>query len=190
MLSRTGANADYLTMIFPGVVIFGLGLSATVAPLTATVLSSVQAGHSGLASGVNNAVARVAGLLAIAALGAVVASSFQSRLDHDLANRPLGSGTQAAVARARTRPLVIDAAGVAQADRAVVRAALVDSSVHSFRIGMEIAAGLAVLGGVLGLIGIKNPRRQVRCQDCSGGVLPATTEIQAGSRRAPMGAVE
>jgi EmrB/QacA subfamily drug resistance transporter len=190
VLSRTGGNADYLTMILPGVVIFGLGLSATVAPLTATVLSSVQAGHSGLASGVNNAVARVAGLLAIAALGAVVASSFQSRLERDLANRPLGSGTQAAVARARTRPLVIDAAGVAQADRAVVRAALVDSSVHSFQIGMEIAAGLAVLGGVLGLIGIKNPRRQVRCEDCSGGALPAMTEIQAGSRRAPVGAVE
>ena len=66
-----------------------LGLAATVAPLTATVLGSVEPGHSGLASGVNNAVARVAGLIAIAALGAVVATSFQSRLDSQLSGRHL-----------------------------------------------------------------------------------------------------
>src|SRR5207244_803015 len=67
LLVRTGAGADYATEILPGVIVFGLGLAATVAPLTATVLGSVEPGHSGVASGVNNAVARIAGLLAIAA---------------------------------------------------------------------------------------------------------------------------
>src|SRR5262249_41906494 len=80
LLARTNASADYVTQVLPGVIVFGLGLSATVAPLTATVLGSVEKGHSGLASGVNNAVSRIAGLLAIAALGAVVSGTFQTRL--------------------------------------------------------------------------------------------------------------
>src|SRR6266699_3668331 len=65
---RIGPNASYLTDVFPTVVLFGLGLSATVAPLTATVLASADVRHAGTASGVNNAVARAAGLLAVAGL--------------------------------------------------------------------------------------------------------------------------
>jgi EmrB/QacA subfamily drug resistance transporter len=173
LLARTDAGADYLTMVLPGVAVFGLGLAATVAPLTATVLSSVEPGHSGVASGVNNAVSRVAGLLAIAALGAVVAASFTSRLDHDLAQRSLTAPARTAVAGMRTRPLVIDASSAPAPERAVIHSALVDSSVHSFRLGMAIAAGLAILGGAVALIGIANPRGRVRCADCPGGALPA-----------------
>ncbi len=182
-LSRAGASASYLDTILPGIVIFGLGLAATVAPLTATVLGSVDPGHSGLASGINNAVSRVASLLAIAALGAVVASSFQARVEHDLAHRSLSARTQAAVTGARSRPLVTDASGASPQDAATVHATLVDSSVHSFRIGMEIAAALAVLGGVLALVGIQNPRRRVRCVDCADGArLPGAVATAVGDR--------
>ncbi len=80
---RVNGNADYFTQILPGMLVFALGNSATVAPLTATVLGSVKPGASGVASGVNNAVSRVAGLLSIAALGAVVSGSFVSGVDHD-----------------------------------------------------------------------------------------------------------
>jgi EmrB/QacA subfamily drug resistance transporter len=173
LLARTDAGADYLTIVLPGVAVFGVGLAATVAPLTATVLSSVEPGHSGVASGVNNAVSRVAGLLAIAALGAVVASSFTSRLDHDLAQRSLTAPARAALAGMSTRPLVTDASSAPAPERATIHSALVDSSVHSFRLGMGIAAGLAILGGVVALIGIANPRGRVRCADCPGGALPA-----------------
>jgi len=69
---RIGLNASYLTDVFPTVVLFGLGLSATVAPLTATVLASADVRHAGVASGVNNAVARAAGLFAVAGLPLVV----------------------------------------------------------------------------------------------------------------------
>ena len=62
-------------MILPGVLVFALGLAATVAPLTAAVLGSIEPGRSGLASGANNAVARIAGLLAIAGVGRVVSTS-------------------------------------------------------------------------------------------------------------------
>ena len=74
LLLRVGADADYVTDVLPAILVFGLGLSATVAPLTATVLDSVEERHVGIASGVNNGVARVAGLLAIAVLGAVISA--------------------------------------------------------------------------------------------------------------------
>jgi MFS family permease len=68
LATRIGPGASYLTDVLPSVVLFGLGLSATVAPLTATVLASADVRHAGVASGVNNAVARAAGLLAVAGL--------------------------------------------------------------------------------------------------------------------------
>ena len=66
LLSRVGPSATYVVDVLPGVVLFGLGLATTVAPLTTTVLAAAPDRHAGLASGVNNAVARTAGLLAVA----------------------------------------------------------------------------------------------------------------------------
>jgi EmrB/QacA subfamily drug resistance transporter len=66
LLLRVGGNAHYISDVLPAVVIFGLGLSLTVAPLTSTVLAAAEDRHAGVASGVNNAIARAAGLLAIA----------------------------------------------------------------------------------------------------------------------------
>ncbi len=176
LLTRTDARADYLTQILPGIAVFGLGMAATVAPLTAAVLSSVEAGHSGVASGVNNAVARVAGLLAIAALGAIVSASFTARLDHELRESPLSAPARVVVARDRTRALVTDVRAVPAAERQRVKAALTAASVYAFRIGMAIAAALAMLGGVIALIGIENPRRRVRSVDCPGGALAPPAE--------------
>jgi EmrB/QacA subfamily drug resistance transporter len=68
LLARVGSDASYLRTVLPGVLTLGLGLSLTVAPLTATALGSVDERHAGIASGVNNAVARAAGLLAVAVL--------------------------------------------------------------------------------------------------------------------------
>jgi EmrB/QacA subfamily drug resistance transporter len=72
LMSRIGVNASYFADVFPAVTVFGLGLSLTVAPLTATVLASADVRHAGVASGVNNAVARAASLVAVAALPAAV----------------------------------------------------------------------------------------------------------------------
>ncbi len=160
--SRVGASADYLTGVFPGVLVFALGMSATVAPLTATVLGAVAPGHAGIASGVNNAIARVASLIAIAALGAVVAASFQSHLSRELAGRHLGAAGRTAVARARAKPLVTSVADAPLADRARLHTALVRASVDAFGLGMEIAAILAIAGGVISLVGIAPIRREVR----------------------------
>ena len=77
---RLDADVNYLTDLLPGLLLFGLGLSITVAPLTSTVLADADESNAGIASGVNNAIARVAGLVTIAAVGAVVAASFETRL--------------------------------------------------------------------------------------------------------------
>jgi len=72
LMARIGVHASYLTDVLPAAIVFGLGLSMTVAPLTSTVLASADVRHAGVASGVNNAVARAAGLVAVAALPAAV----------------------------------------------------------------------------------------------------------------------
>jgi tetrahydromethanopterin S-methyltransferase subunit B len=143
------------------VLVFALGLAATVAPLTAAVLGSVDPSHAGLASGTNNAFARIAGLVAIAAVGAVVSASFATRLDRDVAHRELSPQANRALATARTRPLVTSTSDVPAAERPGIHAALVGASVHAYRIGIAIAGLLAILGGVVALVGIENPRRRV-----------------------------
>jgi len=75
LLLRVSAAFDYWTQVLPGIVVFGVGLTATVSPLTAAVLGAIETERSGIASAVNNAVSRVAGLLAIAAVSAVVGGS-------------------------------------------------------------------------------------------------------------------
>ncbi len=75
LLTRIGPQTSYVADVLPAVLLFGLGLSMTVAPLTATVLASADERHAGVASGVNNATARAAGLLAVAGLPAVVGLS-------------------------------------------------------------------------------------------------------------------
>jgi EmrB/QacA subfamily drug resistance transporter len=183
LLARIGGSGDYVSTVLPGVAVFGLGLAATVAPLTAAVLGSVAPEHAGVASGVNNMVSRVAGLLAIAALGAVITGSFQTRLQQDVNRQHLGPPAHALVQGARTKPLVIDTSAVPAAQRATARGDLVDASVHAFRLGMVISAVLAVLGGLIAALGIENPRRKVECADCPGGAL-AAGNIEV-ARRAP-----
>ncbi|MGI9009401.1 MAG: MFS transporter, partial [Streptosporangiaceae bacterium] len=84
LMLRIGVHAAYLTDVLPAVVVFGLGLTLVVSPLTATVLASADVRHAGVASGVNNAVARTASLIAVAGLPAVAglgAASYHSPAD-------------------------------------------------------------------------------------------------------------
>jgi EmrB/QacA subfamily drug resistance transporter len=170
---RLDADVDYLTDLLPGLLIFALGLSMTVAPLTATVLADADESNAGIASGVNNAIARVASLVAIAGVGALVAASFGTKLDEELGSRAQGNpGLQAAIEDAKRQPLAeVVVPGLPPAERVEVRAAAENASIDAFRVGIGISTALVTLGGVLGLIGIVNPRRRVEAEDCPGGQL-------------------
>jgi EmrB/QacA subfamily drug resistance transporter len=152
-MGRLGADVDYATDVLPGVLLFALGLSATVAPLTNTVLGAVPQHNAGVASGVNNQVARVASLLAIAVVGAVVAARFGGVLDERVAGTPLAGDP----AVADVNPLSGGVRGRPELDAAVEAA-----SVSAYRAGLGVAGGLVILGGVTALLGIANPPRERR----------------------------
>jgi EmrB/QacA subfamily drug resistance transporter len=184
LMLRLGAHVNYLADLFPALLTFSIGLTCTVAPLTATVLSDADATNAGIASGVNNAIARVAGLLAVAAIGAVVSAQFSAELDKSLQARALSPPALAAVRQSRGQTL-------ARVDPALagpqVAHAVQSASVHAFHVGIGICAALVATGGLLGLAGIRNPRRTVRCEDCAGGQF-AGQPLAVGRDREAVGA--
>jgi MFS family permease len=177
LFQRVGLRVGYLSEVLPGLLVFALGLSMTVAPLTAAVLAGAEH-QAGIASGVNNAVARVAGLLGTAAVGAAVAAAFSSDLSRHLARVKLGATGRVAVREAKRLPLgrpSVHALPPTQAH--AVSSAAEAASLHAFHLGMAIAAVLVALGGLIGVAGIRNPHvggdtaDDVRAVDCAGGQL-------------------
>jgi predicted MFS family arabinose efflux permease len=130
LLVMVDEDPSFVAEVLPGIVVFSLGLTITVAPLTAAILADADEHNAGIASGVNNAVARVAGLLATAAIGAVVGGT----LDLD-----------------------------------------------GYRTAMTFAAGLFVAGGAIGVLRIRNPRRDTHASECPGGQL-AGAPVEAAQR--------
>ena len=179
LLVRLDANVDYVTELLPALAVFGLGLSMTVAPLTAAVLAAVDDSHSGIASGVNNAISRVAGLLAIAVLGTFVSAGFDSTVDEKLANRQLSPPAIAAVEQAKERPLAVARpANVPPQEREAIAAATTDASVEALHVGMAACAAFTILGG-LAAFGIVNPRKAVGAARCPGGHFAGAPEQAA-----------
>ena len=161
LMMRIGSNADYVTDVLPAILVFGLGLSATVAPLTATVLDSVEERHVGIASGINNGVSRVAGLLAIAILGAVISAHFGSVLDSNLGDQPLSPKAKHEVTNAKAQPLAVaETENLPPPEAHRLTTASADASTSAFHLGVFIAALLMIAGGIASGFGIENPKRQ------------------------------
>jgi EmrB/QacA subfamily drug resistance transporter len=181
LLLTMGVRVNYVTEVLPGILLFSLGLTMTVAPLTAAILAGVDEHEAGTASGVNNAVARVAGLIGTVAVGALVAAQFSSSLDHQLAGQPLTPSGRAAVSHAKSltlgRPSV---AGVPPREASAIVVASNQSSLDGFRFGIGVAGALVIVGGAIGAAGIRNPRRVVRAEQCSGGQLAGAPLDAAG----------
>ena len=160
-LLGVGAGSDYVTEVLPGLLLFGLGLSATVAPLTATALNSVEERHVGIASGINNGVSRVAGLLAIAVLGALISGQFGSKIDSELQGANLSAQGQQAVKDAKADPLPApDTGGLPPPEAERIDDAATVAAEDGFHLGIGVGAGLMIIGGIIAGFGIQNPKRK------------------------------
>jgi EmrB/QacA subfamily drug resistance transporter len=144
-------NGSYWTTLFPAFVVLGLGMAITVAPLTTVVMGSVDQDHAGTASGINNAVARVAGVLAIAVFGVVLVSSFSSRLNQELAKLPLPQDVFRYIQENETRLAALQVPTGLDAKTAMaVRSAISQAFVAGFRLVIVVCA---VLGAGSAMVG-------------------------------------
>jgi len=138
-------GASYWKSFFPAFVVLGFGMAISVAPLTTVVMSSVDQDRAGTASGINNAVARVAGVLAIAILGIVMVKVFSSSLNRSLAGRQLPPGILQYIQSNEIKLAGLDLPSGLDADTtAVIRASISRAFVFGFRTVMLICASLAV----------------------------------------------
>lgn len=144
LLAVPGLNAQYWTSFLPAVLVLGLGMAISVAPLTTTVMGAVEESHAGLASGINNAVSRAAGLLAVAALGLLLLGVFSRGLDRRLDGMGLPSEARRAIEEQKEKLAAIEVPKMTgEGDRA--RAAIDESFLAGFRAVMLAAAGLALM---------------------------------------------
>jgi EmrB/QacA subfamily drug resistance transporter len=161
LITRVNADANYLTDVLPGVIVFGLGLSATVAPLTATALNSVAENRVGVASGINNAVSRIAGVLAIAIFGALIAGKFGTTVDGQVGSSNLSAQADRAISKAKNNPLQQPSTDrLPPAEAAEVESATVAGAEDGFHLAMMTAGTLMIVGGVIAGIGLRNPPRE------------------------------
>ena len=150
LFSLPGIGGSYWTTFFPATAVLGLGMAISVAPLTATVMSAVPAHYAGTASGINNAAARVANLLAVALLGIVMLQTFSHHLNEQVAALSLPAEAQAMIIRQRADlanlqpPASLNSGQVAAVEQVVAEA-----FVAGFRFVAYLTAGLALFSAVI-----------------------------------------
>ena len=145
LFTLPGIGGIYWTTFFPAVVVLGLGMATTVAPLTTTVLGAVKDRYAGIASGINNAVARVAGLLAIAVLSIFVLHTFNSSLDSRLDALHVSPAIRQLLDDQRIKLATAQVPTTVQGTlHAALQHAIAAAFVDSFRLAMWIGVGLAL----------------------------------------------
>jgi EmrB/QacA subfamily drug resistance transporter len=149
LFARPSIGGSYWSTFFPAVCVLGLGMAVTIAPLTTTVMNSVGAELAGVASGVNNAVSRAAGLLAIAVLGLLMTGRFAPDLEHRLSTLEIPVAAKAAVREQQARLAAITLpSGLDEKAGAAVKRAVGEAFVAGFRAVMWASAALAVLSAL------------------------------------------
>ena len=156
LIGHTRGPAQYWTSFFPGILVLGLGMSLTVAPLTTTVMRSVSDRHSGLASGVNNAMTRISSVFANAIFGALAVLFFTGSVHQRMDGSRLAEEAKAAVlsqTAALGNARVPDS--IPESDRPAIAAAYRDGFISAYQKILRLAAGLAFLGAAIGAVSIR-----------------------------------
>ncbi len=146
---------SYWVAYFTPMVVLAIGMGVTVAPLTTTVMTAAGRTHAGVASGVNNAVARIGGLVAIAVLGVILSRSFESRVTPRLESLPLSATARAEVQRElpKMAGMKLDSlSSVTPSERGQVRTAVDSSFVGAYKVVMLLVGGLAAMAALIGLM--------------------------------------
>jgi MFS family permease len=149
LFMRPGVGDGYWTTFFPAVVVLGLGMAISVAPLTTTVMNSVPESHAGIASGVNNAVSRTAGLLAIAVLGLIMFQAFNRCLDQRLNQLAVPEEIREAVNSQRIKLAAAEIPPAAGPMRLAIKQAIDECFVKGFRRVMLVGCGLALVSSLM-----------------------------------------
>jgi len=154
---RPGVGSNYWTTFLPAVIVLGLGMAISVAPLTTTVMNSVSENRAGIASGINNAVSRTAGLLAIAVLGLVMIQAFDACLNQRLDQPTVAPAVRTAL---RDQSIKLAAAeipsGVDEVTRRQLKELINECFVHGFRWVMVCGAALALASSLTSLVFIES----------------------------------
>lgn len=160
LLALPGRGASYWTGFLPGIAVLGLGMALAIAPLTTTVMNSQSQESAGTASGVNNAVSRIAGLLAVAVFGWLMSVVFEPRLQQLLADSAVPRALAAQVWAERASLAAIEVpAGTGEAAAEAVRSAVQQSFVAGYRWVMAVSALLALAGAAVAL-GIRDEAKR------------------------------
>jgi EmrB/QacA subfamily drug resistance transporter len=156
-----GLGGSYWTAFFPAILVLGLGMTVSVAPLTTTVMGAVEGRHAGIASGINNAVSRCAGLLAVAVLGILMLGLFGRGLEGRLARAGLPPEARRTIEGEREKLAALQIpAGWSEAARTRARSAVDHAFLDGFRRVMGAAAGLALLASLSAAWLIRDPIRR------------------------------
>jgi hypothetical protein len=149
MFALPGVGGSYWTTFFPATVVLGLGMATSVAPLTTTVMNAVERAHAGIASGINNAVSRAAGLLAVAVFGVLMAHAFAASFERRLATLDLSAQTRAQIENERGSLADLRVPdGLSDETRTAIKQAVGESFVAGFRLIAYISAGLACMSAL------------------------------------------
>lgn len=156
-IKQTNGPSDYWTTFFPGILVFGLGMSLTVAPLTASVMGSVHSNFSGTASGINNALTRVANVFANAIFGALAVLFFSGSLQQQMNTKPFTvKDKQVIMAQAIDLGNAKAPVSMAPADKTIVEKYYRMAFVDTYGQIMRISAALGFLGALMAFIFIKD----------------------------------